>query len=461
MRSLYMRVLIISVYTIGLCGLFGFYIANVYQHFAQKPAQDAKLFRIAERMRFFMEQHPDVIADYLHNAASLGYQIYVYDEAGNDICYGSPFARLDLANEVKDGVLGGQEYHGVASWPYSPFMSGYFASRLSNTVGIPFTVDGERYALFVRQDANMQFDEMRVFVMTMLIASALLGIPFILLSTRYIVQPIVSLTEATKRIAQGDFRFRLPVHRKDEIGQLAAHFAKMSKQLERSAQMKKEFVANVSHEILSPLSSIQAYAGELVREELDQERIRQYAAVIEREAEHLAALTRQLLLLSSLDHTEAVKKRELRLRPQIRHVLKLLEWQLMNKEITVRMRVPEEFRVWGDEVLLLQVWTNLLTNAIKHNSGGHSIEIEAAMEAGQSVVTIRDTGNGIPEERLPHLFEAFYTGDSARDRAAGSTGLGLSIVQKIVRLHGGQIEVSSEVGAGSEFSVRLPIQGSM
>jgi signal transduction histidine kinase len=135
----------------------------------------------------------------------------------------------------------------------------------------------------------------------------------------------------------------------------------------------------------------------------------------------------------------------------------LLEWQLTDKGLAVRMQVPAELYVFGDEVLLMQVWSNLLSNAVKHIAEGRSIEIKASEENGFTIVHISDNGDGIPEEQLPFIFDRFYRGDGARQRGAGSTGLGLSIVWEIVKLHGGEIKVKSGAGEGTTFSVRLPI----
>ncbi|MOA24878.1 Alkaline phosphatase synthesis sensor protein PhoR [compost metagenome] len=164
-----------------------------------------------------------------------------------------------------------------------------------------------------------------------------------------------------------------------------------------------------------------------------------------------------MLLLSTLDHNEAVLVRKpYSLKRQLRQVLQLMEWQLAEKELAVRLVVPEHDQVKGDEVLLLQVWTNLLSNAVKHVPAGRSIEIQVSCGEKECEVIVTDMGDGIPDEQLPFIYDRFYRGDRARQRATGSTGLGLSIVQKIIHLHGGTIEVASEVGKGTSFRVWIP-----
>ncbi|MCI3923770.1 HAMP domain-containing histidine kinase [Paenibacillus sp. TRM 82003] len=459
MRSIYLRVLFVTLYTIGISGFLGFYVANLYDHWALKPQLDTKLFHTLSGIRDRIERNPDAVGEYLSTAAELGYQLYIRDAEGSGMFYGGAFRESDLPGETVREVLGGAEYHGIAAFPYRPFAPSYFDNRLSNTVGLRVTIESEPYALFLRHDARLQFEELRIFFMFMYGFTVLFSLPYLLLSTRYLVQPIVRLTEATKRVAQGDFNIRLPTGRKDELGQLAAHFREMAVRLERADRSKREFVANVSHEIQSPLASIQGFADSLLREDVERERIRHYAAIIGQETRQLANLSKQLLLLSTLEHgQEALAKKTYPLRPQLRQALQLLEWQLSAKEMAVRLAVPSSFQIFGDEVLLMQVWSNVLSNAVKHVPEGSNIDIEAYREEGWTHVRIVDNGAGIPEDQLPYVFDRFFRGDAARQRKEGSTGLGLSIVRKIVLLHGGTIEAESRLGAGAAFHIRLPTE---
>ncbi|THF83465.1 sensor histidine kinase [Cohnella fermenti] len=457
MRSLYTRVLLVTIYAIAISSFLGFYCSNLYYNWDIKKHYDEKLYRIAEDIRSYVQQYPETLSDYLDSAASMGYQIYLLGSEGSESLHGGDFKAFDLSADAKASVLGGGEYHGVAESENHFFKISYFDNRLSNTVGLPVMAAGETYALFMRSDTRLNFQELEIFFSLMFALTVLLSIPYFLLSTRYLVEPITRLTEATKRIASGNFDISLPTMRKDEIGQLASHYEKMARKLESSDRAKREFVANVSHEIQSPLASIQGFADSLLEENLPADDIRRYASIIGQESRQLAELSRQLLLLSSLENaSEVVNKRSFALQPQLRRSLQLLEWQLSEKEIAVHMRVPASLLVVGDEVLLMQVWSNLLSNAVKHIPEGRSIEIVAAKEHGFCSVAISDTGDGIDDESLPFIFDRFFRGDQARQRGEGSTGLGLSIVRRIVLLHGGTIEVESKVGEGTTFRVRIP-----
>ncbi|MDI4649706.1 sensor histidine kinase [Cohnella hashimotonis] len=457
MKSLYYRVFLITLAVIFASSVLGFLASNVYYHMKLKPFNDKKLVDIAENMRLFIESDPADMERYLHNAAALGYEIYVTDGQGEARFYGKSFRQQDLNEQRVADVLGGSVYHGVAQFPNKPFISGFFDNRLSNTVGVPIRTSGKNYALFMRPDVLLQFGELRIFFALIGLLTIIISILLFLISTRYIVKPITRLTDATKRLAQGNYNLRLTTRRRDEIGQLASHFMTMSRELERVDLARQQFVSNVSHEIQSPLTSIQGFAKVLAKGELPEEERKQYASIVEGESRHLSLLSKQLLQLSSLEQgEEALNKKRFSLHGHIRQVVDMLQWQMEEKELLLKLSVSASVTVYGDEVLLQQVWSNLLDNAVNHIPRGRSIEVRAEDGPMHVAVTFKDTGEGIAPEHLPFLFDRFYRADRARERASGRTGLGLAIVKRIVQLHKGNIEVSSSPGAGTQFTVTLP-----
>lgn len=171
-------------------------------------------------------------------------------------------------------------------------MTGFFDNELKNTIGIPIEVDGEVQALFVRADTTQQFGEMRMFLAVLLIAVLIFSFLMVLISTRFIVNPIKRLTEATKKIAAGNYHLKLNVNRRDEIGRLANDFSKMSDSLEQTEEKRQEFVSSVSHEIQSPLTSIQGFSQTLREEGLSETERHQYLSIIEKESKRLSALSK-------------------------------------------------------------------------------------------------------------------------------------------------------------------------
>lgn len=232
------------------------------------------------------------------------------------------------------------------------------------------------------------------------------------------------------------------------------------RELQLTEQAGKEYVANVSHEVHASLASIQSYAQLLLEEELDSEQRARYAQTISEAARQLSALTHQLLLLSRLENeSRAIAKRHYLIKQQLRQLLQLYEWQLANKHIMSTLIANDQSSIYGDQVLLLQVWSNLLSNAIKHTPQGGAITIEAVCTEEACTVHISDTGGGIADELMPHIFDRYYFNDNREHKEdCGNTGLGLSIAQKIVQLHGGTIHVSSEQNVGTKAVVALPLQ---
>lgn len=290
----------------------------------------------------------------------------------------------------------------------------------------------------------------------LLIVTFLLSLVFIVIFTSYIVRPIKKLTKVTKQIVEGDYNIGLDVSRRDEIGNLARHFAHMASSLKRLEEMRQEFVANVSHEIQSPLTSILGFVQAILDHEATPEEAERYLNIIESESRRLSSLSKQLLTLAALDReTNTLKRSTFRLDEQIREVILVMEWQWTEKKLSVELDLCE-LMISGDPHLLHQVWLNLISNCIKFSNPDDTIRIGISIDHG-IVVTVSDTGIGIPSSELPHIFERFYKADKARTRTRSGSGLGLSIVKKIVDLHQGTIDVRSELGKGTTFIVRLPL----
>lgn len=457
MKSLYFRVFLMTLAVVLISSLLGFLCSNLYYHAKLKPFNDAKLVKIADEMKRYIEAQPDQLDAYLHNAAALGYEVLLTDGAGDERFYGSPFRERALGAGVVSSVLAGDTYHGVARFPNKPFITGFFDNTLSNTVGVPVAAGERRYALFLRPDVVLQFGELRSFFAAIALLTVLFSVLLFLVSTRYLVKPIERLTEATKRIALGQYDLRLPDRRRDEIGQLAAHFRRMSGELERVDKSRQQFVADVSHEIQTPLTSIRGFAAALADPSLPQETRAEYISVIAEESDRLSKLSRQLLTLSALEQAaDGLDRRAVGLRDRLRQTLQMLEWQWRDKDIAVTLGVPADLTAAGDELLLDQVWMNLLANAIKHTPPGGRIQVRGERRGGEVEIVVADSGAGIETQHLSRLFDRFYRADPSRERASGGAGLGLAIVKRIVLLHGGSIEAASVQGEGSTFTVRLP-----
>lgn len=457
MRTLYVRIALTFVLVAFVSSLIGLLGVNLYYQSNIRDYSEHKMRHIAEQIRSLYERMPGLDEnDYFRHIASLGFQLYAVKADGKGSFYGAPFRSVEIDPAVVTRVLGGGDYDGIVEEPHRLSVIGYFENSLQNSVGLPFEANGQRYALFVRPDLEQQLGEVRIIVALLLGLTFACSIAFILLFTRFIVKPVKQLTAATRKIAEGDYNIVLDTGRRDELGNMARHFMRMSESLQKLDEMRQSFVANVSHEIQSPLTSIQGFAQAAREDGVARDEQHHYLAIIEEESRRLSLLGKQLLTLAALDKdSRAVKKTSFRLDEQIRQVVLVSEWQLRENGTDVKLELSEAV-VNADKQLLHQVWQNLLANAIKFSEPGGAISI--GLNAGKEIaVTVRDTGMGIPEAELPHIFDRFYKADKARNRNRSGSGLGLSIVHKIVRLHGGTIDVQSRLGEGTAVTVRLPV----
>jgi signal transduction histidine kinase len=267
-----------------------------------------------------------------------------------------------------------------------------------------------------------------------------------------------AIVEALERIARGDFSVRVTDEFQDNpmVSKLTESVNKMASELDQMENMRQEFISNVSHEIQSPLTSIRGFAQALENDELSMEERHHYLNIIEMESTRLSRITEDLLKLASLESDKVkFEPRSYRLDKQIRSLILVCEPQWRAKEINLDVSLAE-LEIIADEDLLSQVWNNLLHNSLKFTPQAGSIQVELSPRGDQIEFRISDTGMGISEEEQERIFERFYKADKSRTQSAGGSGLGLSIVKKIVEMHKGTIEVESKPGVGTLFTVSLP-----
>ena len=232
----------------------------------------------------------------------------------------------------------------------------------------------------------------------------------------------------------------------------------MAIELNQMEQMRQEFISNVSHEIQSPLASISGFAKVLKRSELTPDKRERYLNIIETESLRLAHLSDNLLKLTSIDSDHyPFEARLYRLDQQIRKTILACEPQWIAKSLVLDVSL-DEVAIFADEELMNQVWINLINNSIKFTPSGGTLTIDLCQLGETAVVTVDDTGIGISEEDQDFLFERFFKADKSRNRTRGGSGLGLSIVKKIVDMHNGTITVKSKLGEGTRLSISLPIE---
>jgi signal transduction histidine kinase len=282
------------------------------------------------------------------------------------------------------------------------------------------------------------------------------------LLARGMTTPLREMAHAAGKMARGDYTQRVETHSRDEVGELAEAFNRMSAQLESVERLRRDLVANVSHELKTPISALRAHLENLLDgvEEPDARTL----AIMLQQAERLSRLVEQLLDLSRLESGEMpVRLAAFDLGPLATEVIAEVDVARGVGDSRVESAIPDELpRVWGDRERIHQVLFNLVDNGVRFTPAPGRVVVSADLEAlaGRCQVRVTDTGAGIPPEHLPLLFERFYRVDPSRSREDGGTGIGLAIARSVVEAHGGTIRAESQVGKGSSFVFDLPLASS-
>ncbi|HXF57883.1 MAG TPA: ATP-binding protein [Actinomycetota bacterium] len=274
---------------------------------------------------------------------------------------------------------------------------------------------------------------------------------------RGMTQPLRDMAQAARRMARGDYRQRVSVRSRDEVGQLAEAFNRMAGEMEGLERLRRDLVANVSHELKTPISALRARLENLLDgvERPDPALL----GTMLQQSERLSRLVDQLLDLSRLESGDVPLSIEpVPLSPLVDEVVAEVRMARPDRPLEVRNEVPPDLPpLLADRERVHQVLFNLLDNAFRFTLPGGRVTVRAHREDGCCEVAVEDTGPGIPPEHLPLVFERFYRADPARSGEDGGTGIGLAIARSVVEAHGGRIWAESEEGRGSTFRFVLPL----
>jgi heavy metal sensor kinase len=299
-----------------------------------------------------------------------------------------------------------------------------------------------------------------------------LGIPFTLLAASAggwflatnALSPIDRITRAAQQMSANDLHQRLNLKLpNDEVGRLASTFDKMLARLEDAFERQKRFIADASHEMRTPLTILKGDVEVALNRPRTAESYRHTLEMVNQTTDRLTALVQELFLLARTDNNQyPLTLEDLDLARLLTDEVANLMPHAISKDVALNLDAPDALPLNADSSKLSRVFMNLIDNAIKYSNPGDTVNITANTHNGYACVAIADTGPGISSEHMNHLFDRFYRVDKARSRSTADTsgsgaGLGLSIVQSLVQLHGGRIEVTSQLDQGSTFTVWLPV----
>lgn len=297
-----------------------------------------------------------------------------------------------------------------------------------------------------------------VFVTLILVAVVATLMSF--LTSNNIVLPVRQMKEAADAITKGDFSQEINITSRDEIGQLATSFNKMAKELQEVDTLQSDFLANISHDFRSPLTSIKGYVEAMLDGTIPEELYPKYLSIVLDEANRLTKMTNNVLDLSKMENGQ-IELHPVRfdINEMIVKLALSLEQRIEEKKINIDFQfIQEKLFVNADLDLIQRVIYNLLDNALKFTEEEDSISVETSVVGRKAYIVVADSGSGISEEALPYVFDRFHKGDDkSRGKNKQGTGLGLAIVKQIILNHHEEITVRSKLGEGTKFAFTLPL----
>ena len=320
-----------------------------------------------------------------------------------------------------------------------------FVTKLQSAMGLVFT------------EANIQQAAKLTFLNVLLLTAAFAVIDRI--RRRYMVtRPVRMIISTAQKLMQGDFSARVPQLRSidamDGFTEIGACINRLAEELSGTETLRTDFIANVSHELKTPLAVISNYAAMLAQPGLAEAQRMEYARKVSETSRRLANLITNILKLNKLENQQIFPQNQtFNLGEQLCECLLAFEEAWEQKKLDIQTDIQEDVMVDGDAELLSLVWNNLFSNAIKFTGEGGTVSLRMFAEGKDAVVQVTDTGCGFGSEVGRHIFEKFYQGDSSH--ATRGNGLGLALVKRVVDIVGGDIAVDSEVGRGSRFTVRI------
>lgn len=367
---------------------------------------------------------------------------------------------VDVENSITvesfDSTVFGNSYYTIGNFfnTFDEDMLSVYAPITSN-----FRVRGYVIIHTSMQDLRASSESLLSISYIMLVILFLLSLIILIFFTEMVYIPLRKITYATEQYAAGNMHYEFNVESEDEMGYLAASLSYMANEIARSEDNQKKFVANVSHDFRSPLTSIKGYLEAMIDGTIPPEMHEKYLGIVLNETDRLTKLTNSLLTLNNLNTKGMLLERtDFDLNQVIRNTSASFEGTCISKKIAIALVLTgDTMFVNADMGKIQQVLYNIIDNAIKFSHNDSIIKIETTEKNNTVMISIKDSGIGIPKESLKLIWDRFYKTDLSRGKDKKGTGLGLSIAKEIIQAHGENINVVSTEGVGTEFIFTLPV----
>lgn len=350
-------------------------------------------------------------------------------------------------------ILTAMEGNDVCSWKYH---DGTVDTRAAAPIDYSGTMVG---CVYITEYDTVQGGLIQSMQRTVLRISLLLEavvILFTILFSFTFSRRLNRIMTSMRIIQEGDYTHKVNMGGNDELTILGNEFNDLTERLKNSEEKRSRFVSDASHELKTPLASIKLLADSILQYDMDLETVREFVGDIGDEAERLNRMTAKLLSLTRAEDAASQESEIIYMAPTVRRVARMLKQNALQSKVSFQLDLDSDTPILILEDDLYQIVFNLMENGIKYNQPGGILSVRLYREEDNAVLQVSDTGAGIPEDALSHIFERFYRVDKARSRATGGSGLGLSIVRTIVQRNRGEIQVYSVLGQGTTFTVTFP-----
>ncbi|MGB6407787.1 MAG: ATP-binding protein [Planococcus donghaensis] len=428
----------------------GFYFSKVQEEVEEASERyansidslDEQQFELFELLASVTEQEIIIVNEQ---------EIVVANSGIPSVPVGEGIGSEDLAVMTKNAVIRREYYDDINNRRYLQ-------------VGKPIYSDDEQliggiFVLASVEDLYQSLELVKRAIILAGIGAVFLALGFVFILSRKLSSPLLEMEKATRKIAAGDLNTRVSHSSMDEIGTLAAAINDLAIELHRYRSNRREFLANISHELQTPITYLEGYTNALRNHlyETEEEK-EQYLQIIQLEAGRMSNLVSDLFELSKMEDGKiALVFEQVDLVEVIENALLKTKMTAQAKGLQLKFNQPYDFpSINADGLRMEQIISNLLENAIRYTESGF-IKVKLSSDSTKVRVIVEDTGIGIPQEDIPFLFERFYRVEKSRSREFGGTGLGLAIVKQLVELQGGAITVESQIGKGTCFELAFPI----
>ena len=401
-----------------------------------------------------INEHLEILDDYLSA------RVWVLDSKGQLLLASGKVRsqRHFTLEEQKliDEVLEGQTVKSVGAFTM------YFGQPML-TVGVPITIDFKVAGIIFMHapltEVLSTVNHVNKIIFFSLLCSFFIAMLLITILTKKIIDPLNQMNEAAKAIASGNFDKRVYIETDDEVGQLAGSFNFMAEELGKLEQFRKSFIANISHDFRSPLTSIKGFVQAIGDGTIPIEKQDKYLGIVLDETDRLIKLTNNILDLSNMEANKAeLDITKFDINDEIRKLIIGMEQRITSKNLIVDLVFQKEkINVDADIEMIKRVLYNLIDNAVKFVSTNDKIRLETSIKGDKAIIRVTDTGLGISKENIKYIWDRFHKADKSRGKDKKGTGLGLSIVKQIINLHGEDIKVESVIDEGTTFVFTLPL----